>query len=70
MKTFVLFLIGFPVFSFAQSFPEDWLGTFYGKMKVAGRGSEQIIDVSLSIKPLENDSSWSYFMVYNAPSGK
>lgn len=70
MKTFVLFLIGFPVFSFAQSFPEDWLGTFYGKMKVAGRGSEQIIDVSLSIKPIENDSSWTYLMVYNAPSGK
>jgi len=70
MKTFVLVLFGFPVFSLAQSFPEDWLGTFYGKMKVASRSSEQIIDVSLSIKPLEEDSSWTYIMKYNAPSGK
>ena len=70
MRFLVFTFLGIYSIVSAQSFPKDWLGTYDGKMCVASRGSEQTIAVSLTINTIKKDSSWTYLMTYNAPTGK
>jgi len=53
------------VTSLAQNFPEDWLGSYEGKMLIANLGRKtDTIDVAYEMTTLEPDSIWTYKMTF------
>ena len=51
----------------AQSFPEDWIGTYEGKMVIGftDRPSDSVA-VVFELQTIEKDSSWTYRMTYTS----
>lgn len=65
MRLTILFICLCSFVAQAQEFPNDWLGSYKGKMIVANPGLKtDTIDVDFEMKTLEVDSVWSYNMIF------
>ena len=69
MKIVITILFGLYTFmGMAQdTFPQDWVGNYSGKMKMAYLGHKNdTVDVDFVLKEIEKDSIWTYTMTYNS----
>lgn len=69
MKFLLFILLCFLTFAAnaQNSFPEDWIGSYSGKMKMSYLGHKNdTVDVDFVIKEVEKDSIWTYTMTYNS----
>ncbi len=65
MKCLVAIFCFLSANAFAQDFPNDWLGSYEGKMLIANAGQPtDTIDVSYEMVTLEKDSVWTYKMTF------
>lgn len=68
MKVLVALLAVVSVgFLHAQTFPDDWIGTYRGDMILGSLvRPNDTVSVEFDLQPIEADSSWSYKMTYNS----
>ena len=65
MKAILILLISGPTSLNAQSFPEDWIGSYKGTMDMNyTSGYSNRVPVTFTLKTVEPDSVWTYIMEY------
>ncbi|MEM6348853.1 MAG: hypothetical protein AAF927_33520 [Bacteroidota bacterium] len=68
MRYLLLFLF-FPLFAQAQTpistFPNDWMGDWYGKMTIYNaKGKAQELNMELHLAPTDSSDRWQWTLVY------
>jgi hypothetical protein len=70
-QTFLFLAILLPILAFSQSssyqFPDDWMGTYQGKMYVFfPNNTVDTVDLTFTLAPTEEENSWRYVMSYES----
>jgi hypothetical protein len=70
MIKYLILIILIPLTSVSQEFPDGWLGSFSGEMKITSGKGSSTLSVTLDIREKVEDSIWSYKMAYQSPNGE